>query len=275
MGIIDLELQMNDAGKTIITKQFSQVPLQIQRALYPETLLPEMAYVYAISPSGGILQGDRYRTDIVLKNKAIAHMTTQGATRIYSMNTNSATHIVNITVDENCYFEYIPDQIIPYKNSRYYQKVNLHVHSNSTLIYSEILTPGRVAMKESFEYDICYLKTHCSNQNNEIRFLENTKIEPKKTRVADLGVLGKYEILGTVYILTKKENISEFENNLNEHIKNSDGVSVGTSLISDESGIIIRVLGNKTENVFNVVFKILEISRRKILGAGFSKIRKN
>ncbi len=275
VGIIDLELQMNNTDKTVITRQFSQVPLQIQRALYPETLLPEMAFIYAISPSGGILQGDRYMTDIVLKNKAIAHMTTQGATRIYSMNSNSASQIVNITVGENCYFEYIPDQIIPYKNSRYYQKVNLNVHSNSTLVYSEILTPGRVAMKESFEYDICYLKTHCNNENNEIRFLENTKIEPKKTKVTESGVLGKYKILGTVYILTRKNSITEFENNLNEYIKNSDGVYVGTSIISDESGIIIRILGNKTENVFNVVFKILEISRRKILGVGFSKIRKN
>ena len=61
--------------------------------------------------------------------------------------------------------------------------MNLNVHSNSTLIYSEILTPGRVAMWESFEYDICYLKTHCKNQDKKIRFLENTKIEPKKTKI--------------------------------------------------------------------------------------------
>lgn len=275
VGILDLELQTNNEGKTVVTKQFSQVPLQIQRALYPEILLPEMAYLYVISSSGGILQGDRYKTDIILKNKAIAHMTTQGATRIYGMNSNSASQIVNITVNENCYFEYIPDQIIPYKNSRYYQKVNLNVHNNSTLIYSEVLTPGRVAMKESFEYDICYLRTYCNNQNKKIRFLENTKVEPKKTRMEDFGVLGEYEIVGTVYILTRKDNINRLEDNLNEHIKNLEGVSVGTSIIPDESGIIIRVLGNKTDNVFNVIFKILEISRREILGVGFSKIRKS
>ncbi|AFS83327.1 urease accessory protein UreD [Candidatus Nitrosopumilus sediminis] len=275
VGILDLELQTDNEGKTIVTKQFSQVPLQIQRALYPERSLPKMAYLYVISPSGGILQGDRYRTDVVLKNKAIAHMTTQGATRIYSMNTNSASQILNITVDEDCYFEYIPDQIIPYKNSRYYQKVNLNVHNNSTLIYSEILTPGRVAMKESFEYDICYLRTHCKDQNKKIRFLENTKIEPKKMRVEDFGVLGEYEIVGTVYILTRKDNVNELENNLNEYIRNSDSVSVGTSILPDESGIIIRVLGNKTDSVFDVIFKILEISRKKILGAEFSKIRKS
>ena len=275
VGILDLELQKNSTGKTVVTKQFSQVPLQFQRALYPENSLPEMAYLYVISPSGGILQGDRYRTDVSLKNKAIAHMTTQGATSIYSMNSNFASQILNITLDENCYLEYIPDQIIPFKNSRYYQKVNLNVHNNSTLIYSEILTPGRVAMGESFEYDICYLRTHCKNQDKKIRFLENTKIEPKKQRMKDFGILGEYSIVGTVYILTRKDDVIELENTINKDIKNTEIVSVGTSILPDESGLVIRILGKKTDSVFDVIFKILEISRKKILGASLSKIRKN
>ena len=275
VGILDLELQMNSSDKTIITRQFSQVPLQIQRALYPENLLLGMAYLYVISPSGGILQGDRYRTDVVLKNKAIAHMTTQGATRIYSMNSNSASQMLNITVNEDCYFEYIPDQIIPYKNSRYYQKVNLNVHDNSTLIYSEILTSGRVAMGESFEYDICYLRTHCNNQDKKIRFLENTKIEPKNQRLRDFGILGEHRIVGTVYILTRKDDVIELENAINEGIRKINAVSAGTSILPDESGIIIRILGNRIDTVFDVISKILEISRKKILGVSFSKTRKN
>jgi len=275
VGILDLELQKDNAGKTVVTKQFSQVPLQFQRAIYPENSLPEMAYLYVISLSGGILQGDRYRTDLLLKNGAIAHMTTQGATSIYSMNSNFASQIVNITVNENCYLEYIPDQIIPYKNSRYYQKVNLNVHNNSTLIYSEILTPGRVAMGESFEYDICYLRTHCKNQDKKIRFLENTKIEPKKQRLRDFGILGEYGTLGTVYVMTRKEDVIELENSINKEIRKTDVVFVGTSILPDESGIIIRVLGKRTDNVFDVIFKTLEISRKKILGASFSKTRKN
>ena len=274
MGILSLELEDDGSGKTIISEQFSQVPLQIQRALYTEESLPGMAYLYAISSSGGILQGDRYRTDVTLKNKAVVHMTTQGATRIYSMNANFASQIINIKVDKGCYLEYIPEQIIPYKNSRYYQKVNLDIDKNSTLIYSEVLTPGRVAMDESFEYDICYLKTHCKDQG-KTRFLENAKIEPKKQDLKNFGVLGDYSIVGTVYILTGKENIGRLENSIIESIEKSEQVSAGTSILADESGIIIRILGIKTESVFDEIFKILEISRKEILGAAFSKMRKN
>jgi len=275
VGIIDLELQTDKQGKTIVSKQFSQVPLQLQRALYLENSRPQMAYLYVISPSGGILQGDRYRVDITLKNNAIAHITTQGATRIYSMNSNSASQILNITVDKRCYLEYIPDQIIPYKDSRYYQKINLNIHNDATLVYSEVLTPGRVAMNESFEYDICYLKTNCKNQDKKIRFLENIKIEPKKQKIDNFGILGNYKVVGTVYVLTRKETIPKLEELISRELKNFGKILVGTSILPDESGIVIRILGDKTEKVFEAVFKIVETSRKKILNTPFSKIRKN
>ena len=75
-------------NKTIVTEQRTQVPLYVQKALHYDETVPSMAHVFILSPSGGVLQGDRYRTDIELKNKAISHITTQGATRIYKMNSN-------------------------------------------------------------------------------------------------------------------------------------------------------------------------------------------
>ena len=275
VGILDVELKENNELKTVITKQFSQVPLQLQRAIYPESSLPGMAYLYIISPSGGILQGDRYKTDIMMKNNAVSHITTQGATRIYSMNSNSASQLVNITLDENCYLEYIPDQIIPYQNSRYYQKVNLNIHDDATLIYSEVLTPGRIAMNESFDYDICYLRTYCKNQNNKFRCLENMKIEPKKYNMKIKGVLGKYNIVGTVYVLTKKSKLQKLEEMINEKYRKSEFITFGTSILPNESGIIIKILGNNTEDIFEKIYDVLKITRKEILGAEFTKLRKN
>ncbi len=275
VGILEIELKQDDNKKTSITKQYSQVPLQIQRAVYSEKSLPGMAFLYIISPSGGILQGDRYKIEITLKNNAISHITTQGATRIYSMDSNFASQITNITVDDNCYLEYIPDQIIPYHNSRYYQKVNLNVHDNATMIYSEILTPGRMAMNEFFGYDICYIRTYCKNQEQKFRCLENMKIEPKSNNLNSKGILGEYKILGTMYILTKKQQVIELERMINDNLGETENVLIGTSILPNESGIIVKILGNNTEQVFELVYKALKISRKRILGAEFSKIRKN
>ena len=156
VGLLRLKFEENsDKNKTVITDQYSQVPLYTQKALYYDENLPNMAHLFIMSPSGGILQGDRYRMDISLANNAVSHITTQGATRIYKMNSNYATQLININVGKDCYLEFIPDQIIPFRNSRYYQKVSLNVDPSATLIYSEIIVPGRVAMGELFSYDLC------------------------------------------------------------------------------------------------------------------------
>src|SRR5512132_1596066 len=134
VGILRLKLERDQGtGKTVIREQYCRVPLFIQRAIYLEETLPEMSYVYIISPSGGILQGDQYNIEITLSNNALAHVTTQGATRIYKMEKNYGTQIVNIKVGEGSYLEYIPDQIIPFRNSRFYQEVELSVHDSATL----------------------------------------------------------------------------------------------------------------------------------------------
>ena len=104
----------SDKQKTIITKKQTQVPLYVQKALHYDLDYPSMAHVFILSPSGGILQGDRYRMDVELRNNAISHITTQGATRIYKMESNYATHMVTLNLKDNSYLEFIPEQIIPY-----------------------------------------------------------------------------------------------------------------------------------------------------------------
>jgi len=261
--------------KTVIREQYCKVPLFIQRAMYLEETLPAMAYVYIISPSGGILQGDRYRIDITLSNNAFAHVTTQSATRIYKMERNFATQMVNVVVEEGSYFEYIPDQIIPFRNSRFYQAVELNVHDNATMIYSEMLVPGRVASGESFEYDICYIKTIARNQVGKLRFMDVIKLEPKKEDLRVEGILGKFDVVGTVYIITREFYIKDLQQEINAKIARLEGaLSGGASILPAKQGIIVRILGKTAGDVRNMIFEALRISRYQIIGAQFSGIRK-
>jgi urease accessory protein len=275
LGALTLRLEEEpETGKTTVKEQFSKVPLFSQRALYLEESLPSMAYMYIISPSGGILQGDRYRIDITLKKRAYAHITTQGATRVYRMERNYATQVVNIVVDDGCYFEYIPDQIIPYRDSRFYQKANLMVHDNATMLYSEIMVPGRVASGESFQYDICYMKALARNQDNVLRFIDIAIMEPKKHNLKTLGVLGKFDTVGNAYILTKPEYVTQLRDEINSMLKDKPNVIGGATILPRNSGVIVRMLGEVANDLRYTVYEIIRISRKIILNASFSGIRK-
>jgi urease accessory protein len=275
IGALTLLLeQEQERGRTVVKEQYSKVPLFTQRALYLEESLPSMAYIYIISPSGGILQGDRYRMDIVLKNKACAHITTQGATRVYRMERNYATQIVNVEVDEGSYLEFVPDQIIPFRDSRFYQTVNLKVHDKATMIYSEMIAPGRVASGESFQYDICYMKALAKNQRDTLRFTDVAILEPKKRNLKTLGMLGSFDIVGNVYILTSSGYTQKLKDEINSSIQRFTSISGGASILPHDSGVLVRMLGNIASDIRNTIYEIVRITRRMILNASFSGIRK-
>lgn len=242
--------------------------------MYLEETCPEMAYVYIISPSGGVLQGDRYRTDITLTNSAKAHVTTQSATRIYRMNKNFGTQIINLEVDKNCYLEYIPDQIIPFRDSRFYQVTNIKVHDEATCMYSEMLTPGRVASNESFEYDICYMKVKSVNQNESLRLIDIAKVQPKKDNVTSFGILSTYDILGNIYILTPKDKVNQIQTQVLQTLSSAKSVIGGCTKLPDENGILIRILGSLVGDLKNIIYSIVKIVSENVLNVSFSGIRK-
>lgn len=275
LGALVLRLEQDKSnGKTSVKEQYSRVPLYTQRALYLEEGLSNMAYMYIISPSGGVLQGDRYRMDITLRNHAFAHITTQGATRIYRMEKNYATQIINIDVGEDCYFEYIPDQVIPYRDSRFYQEANLSVHDSATLLYSEIITPGRVASGEHFDYDICYMKATAKDHNGRLKFTDVAMLEPKKRDMNVFGVLSNHDVVANMYIITKNKKLQEINIGVNAALKAVPKVYAGASILPSNCGVGIRILGNNASELRNVIYEIIRVVRKIVLDAPFSGIRK-
>ena len=266
IGFLKLTLGFDSQrNKTIITEQRSCVPLYVQRALYYDESIPSMAHVFVLSPSGGVLQGDRYRTDIELKNGAMSHITTQGATRIYKMNSNYATQMINLNVGKNCYLEFLPEQLIPYKNSRYYQKATFKIDDSATLVYSETIVPGRVAMGELFDYDVCCLKTLCYDDKQEMKFHDNCILEPKKQTMNSLGIFGNRTVLSMMYVVTKKECVEELYEIINQIFKDNDEIIGGASILPNNSGLSVRILSNSSEVNKITVYNIAQIIRKQII----------
>ncbi len=266
IGFLKLTLGFDSQrNKTIITEQLSRVPLYVQKALYYDETIPSMAHVFVLSPSGGVLQGDRYRTDIELKNGAMSHITTQGATRIYKMNSNYATQMINLNVGKDCYLEFLPEQLIPYKNSRYYQKATFKVDDSATLVYSETIVPGRVAMGELFDYDVCCLKTLCYDDKQEMKFHDNCILEPKKQTMNSLGIFGNRTVLSMMYVVTKKECVEELYEIINQIFKDNDEIIGGASILPNNSGLSVRILSNSSEVNKITVYNIAQIIRKQII----------
>ncbi|RNJ77475.1 MAG: urease accessory protein UreD [Nitrosopumilus sp. H8] len=269
-GLLQVGLRL-DSGKTVLAEAYSEIPLHVQRVL---RCGDPLAYLYMVSASGGILQGDRYRIDISMGRDSRAHITTQGATRIYGMDSNCATQVVNVRLEEGAYLELVPDQIIPYRDSRFYQETSLDVHGESTMVYSEMVAPGRVGMGESFEYDACCLRMTARDQHGAYRMIDSACMEPKKRTMSGFGVMGGYGIVGTVYVLTPARYVPEICKKVNSILADSE-VFGGATIARDDAGLLVRMLGNRTEQMRDAVFGVVGAVRERVIGVPFSEIRKS
>ena len=266
IGFLKLTLGFDSQrNKTIITEQRSCVPLYVQRALYYDESIPSMAHVFVLSPSGGVLQGDRYRTDIELNDGPMSHITTQGARSPDVMQATADAQMSSLNVGKDCYLEFLPEQLIPYKNSRYYQKATFKVDDSATLVYSETIVPGRVAMGELFDYDVCCLKTLCYDDKQEMKFHDNCILEPKKQTMNSLGIFGNRTVLSMMYVVTKKECVEELYEIINQIFKDNDEIIGGASILPNNSGLSVRILSNSSEVNKITVYNIAQIIRKQII----------
>ncbi len=143
--------------------------------------------------SGGVLGGDQLTMEITLEADARVQLTTTSATRIYRCRSDSAParQAIHARVAAGGLLEYLPDQLIPFANSRYQQTTHIELAEDAGLFWWETLAPGRLARGESFAYTSLQLATEITVAGRPI-LCERFKLEPGRANLASTLRLGRY-----------------------------------------------------------------------------------
>lgn len=70
------------------------------------------------------------------------------------------------------------------------------------------------------------------------------------------------------------EHVKELRDDMNSALQRLMHISVGASILPHNSGVIVRILGNVASDIRNAIYEIIKITRRKVLNASFTGIRK-
>lgn len=96
--------------RTILYHQYATVPAQIIRPFY--TPDDERAYVFLLTPTGGMLGGDRLDIHIVLEPDAKVCLTTASATKVHPSADLPAEQSLRIDLGAGSSLEYLPEPTI-------------------------------------------------------------------------------------------------------------------------------------------------------------------
>lgn len=259
-------------GRTALVTMERQAPLLVQRPLYWDTALPDMACLMIIHSSGSVLQGDRFEVRIDVGAGARAHVTTQAATKVHQMDANYAAQLQEITVASGGYLEYLPGLTIPHRHARYVTDTQVTIPSDATMLLSETVMPGRKyhADGELFEYDVFSSTVRAQRPDGRSLFTEKLLVEPSRGTVRATGVMGDFDVFGTVYVLASAD-IADRVLTCTPPSYEPDEVVSGATRLPNGAGVVLRVLGQESGPVRERMREFWDVVRQETLGVGVPK----
>lgn len=267
-GHLRLGFERRD-GITILADLVSRAPYLAQRALHCDEALPDMAWIFVITTAGCVLQGDRMTLDVVLGPGAKAHVTTQSATKVHAMDANHARQTQTFTLGDDAYLEYLPDPLIPHRDSRFASETRITIAPTASLLCSEIVRPGRLHHRpdECFGMTVLSLATSATRPDGRLLFTEKLLIEPQKNPVRQTGVMDGFDVFANVILCTPKDKADRIHERIGADVDVEQGIAHGACRLPDDAGLVYKVLGRETEQVKAKVREFWGVAREEITGA--------
>lgn len=256
-------------GHTVLARLERRAPYMAQRALYCDQEMPELAWVFLITTSGCLLQGDRLALEVRLGPGARAHVTTQSATKIYSMDANYAAQTQSIALSDDAYLEFLPDPLIPHRNARFVSDTRISIAPTATLLLSEIIQPGRKHHHpdECFGATVISLSTEAALSDGRALFSEKLLIDPQRYPMRQTGVMGSFDVFANVIVCTPKTSADRIYARVEADVDFAHGMAFGANRLPNDSGLIFKVLGRETAPVKAKVREFWGIVRKEVIGA--------
>ena len=254
---------------TILAELDRRAPYMAQRPLYPDPAMPDMAWLFMITTSGCMLQGDRMALDVTLAPGARAHVTTQSATKVHSMDANYAVQTQAIVLADGAYLEFLPEPLIPHRRTRYLSDTRISIAPTATLLYSEIVQPGRKHHHpdECFGATLLSLAVGAQRDDGRLLFTEKLVVEPERRPLRQTGVMGDFDVFGNVILLTPKDAADRVHARIGADVDAAAGIAFGACHLPNDAGLIFKVLGRETAQVKAKVREFWAVAREEVTGA--------
>jgi urease accessory protein UreH len=170
--------------RTVLAYRRHHGPLIVQRPFYPEG---GVCHVYVLHPPGGIVAGDHLSISVSAEQHSHSLITTPAAGKFYRSTGEQALQTVSIKVAEGAALEWLPQETIIYEGARLRSLVHVELAARARFIAWEILSLGRPACGENFDYGLADMSWQIYCQDQPL-LLERLHLDTKAFIKADVGI---------------------------------------------------------------------------------------
>jgi urease accessory protein len=252
---LQLNLKCDRASQqTICYHQYATYPLRLSPVFRLEGVNSSRAYLYIMNTSPGLLAGDELNLSVHLAANTNFYLSDQSATKVHPMPQIATKAVINyqIEVDAGATWEFVPEPIILYTDSALEQNMQIKVHPTAKLFLSEIILPGRLARGESYQFRYYFNRLQVTDLTGKLLFTDAMRLEGKLNPFNNNPLFVSLQIIGNAIAILPDVDLKLLSTSLESiPAANSPQLTVATSILPHNQGLVIRALANKTIELKN------------------------
>ncbi|MGV3017355.1 urease accessory protein UreD [Rothia sp. 88186D007BW] len=276
------QLRLNIAqrqGTSYAASQYHEGALRILRPHYLDKS-GQVNYTI-INPGGAYFGADRYLLDLTIQDQASLVLTTQSATKIYKTPQGPAYQQLTAKLGEGAVLEYVPDQLILYRQGAYRQSSSIDMDPTASLALAEIITPGWAPDGSSFGYEELWMRTEVrvtGPAGPKRLAVDQLRLRPSDyTDIQGIGLMEGYSHTGQLLIADARIDQALYERiaTVAEESPTRSGVSrIGGDNTYGVKALIVRSLAQSTGEIMSLQHSIIDEIRALWRGQGPLDLRK-
>ncbi|KXH80832.1 hypothetical protein AU377_08820 [Sporosarcina sp. HYO08] len=192
------------------------------------------ATVYLVETSGGLVAGDQNEFQIEIEDGADVCLIPQSATKIYpSFNGEWSSQKMDISIGSKASLAMKTEAVIPFVDAKFRGKTVIHMAQDATLLWGDILSPGRDKRGEVFQYSD--VKTNFQVwMEEECLIYDPLLFTPDRTELDQVGVLEDHLYIGSMWFVAPTLEQIDIKA-LNEKLQQSAQMKVSASVLEGKA----------------------------------------
>ena len=241
--------QRADVGSRL-TEQWVRPPLYLAKAYHAKN----WAISILTSPTAGLLDGDRLEVRATVAAGAKAALISPAACRVHTMNSGYAQVDQQYTVEAGAVLDVWPAPMILQKAAVLRQSTRLDVAVDATVLLCEVVSPGRAAFGEFFEFSEWRSSLRIYREGRLLSY-ENFSCMPERGDLSDWREMypgGNYA--GIYYLVAKP--LGDLVQTLHD-LEIADA-AIGASPLN-EGGLGLKVLAKDGISLRKAIFSVRKL----------------
>lgn len=240
-------------GRTILQPVARRIPYQWQDGYYQDR--DDQPFLLLHNSGGGFIEGDTAHLQISADAGTRFLMTTTATGKFYkSEHGGMCRDLMDIELGDDCLFEYLPDEVIPYARSRAERSLRVSAQPTSRIFLSDVISAGRINFRtgEAFAFD--RFRSECELRIGPRRAWLDRLVAETPEQIADLSALwGGYRHMGTI-VSYAPDFPAGIEDRVHAALESTPDVHAGVTRLGNV--VCVRMLGQEVWQLHETVYAV-------------------